>query len=395
MSSPAPRLTSPSRRRPARQSAATSRRSAACSARCCRAGIRGTASANLTAVLKTETDWLLPHVPPASLTRLLRRCLQGGCTPASRQVGARLRVPGGVRSPSGDSANATRGRRRGTDLGISRRGVRTTAVCDRVIPSKPPPLMRLEILTPPTLIWRRSPFHPIRRTVRSCDLRVVAAQFAAARCTTAQPLAGTTTRGSFWSPDSRSVGFFAGGHLKRIDIERVAAGSGRRVTGTPQGWRRIVGPRWTIPCAPAQTFSVFTRCHQWRCLERGDPTREGGSATFPISPRFPSVHVRVVMSMWRSRGFSRDLCRRIGGASHRLRCDAAWYPRILCCSCARYVVCTTIRSHRRSGSSWTLASVSVPPGTRRPWHDRRGPRRWAGSGVRLRRIVWFDRSAEM
>jgi Tol biopolymer transport system component len=37
--------------------------------------------------------------------------------------------------------------------------------------------------------------------------------------TSAQPLAGTDGAGSpFWSPDSRSVGFFAGGKLKRLDI---------------------------------------------------------------------------------------------------------------------------------------------------------------------------------
>ena len=41
------------------------------------------------------------------------------------------------------------------------------------------------------------------------------------------PLAGTEgARGPFWSPDSRSIGFFAGGKLKRIDInyDDIAAG---------------------------------------------------------------------------------------------------------------------------------------------------------------------------
>ena len=37
--------------------------------------------------------------------------------------------------------------------------------------------------------------------------------------TTAQPLAGTEgARLPFWSPDSRSIGFFAAGALKRLDV---------------------------------------------------------------------------------------------------------------------------------------------------------------------------------
>jgi Tol biopolymer transport system component len=41
---------------------------------------------------------------------------------------------------------------------------------------------------------------------------------------TAQPLAGTeNASGPFWSPDSKSIGFFAGGKLKRMDIGGGAA----------------------------------------------------------------------------------------------------------------------------------------------------------------------------
>jgi Tol biopolymer transport system component len=52
--------------------------------------------------------------------------------------------------------------------------------------------------------------------------------------TTAQPLAGTEGAASpFWSPDSRSVGFFAEGKLKRLDIGG----------GTPQTLATVNGPR--------------------------------------------------------------------------------------------------------------------------------------------------------
>ena len=59
----------------------------------------------------------------------------------------------------------------------------------------------------------------------------------------ARPLSGTEeARHPFWSPDSKSVGFFAGGKLKRIDISGGAAVvlcdasvSGNTVGGT---WNR-------------------------------------------------------------------------------------------------------------------------------------------------------------
>ena len=50
--------------------------------------------------------------------------------------------------------------------------------------------------------------------------------------TTAQPLAGTEgATFPFWSPDSRSIGFFAGGALKRLDL--VAGAAAPRQTLAP------------------------------------------------------------------------------------------------------------------------------------------------------------------
>ena len=58
----------------------------------------------------------------------------------------------------------------------------------------------------------------------------------------ARPLAGTELAVlPFWSPDSRSIGFFANNELKRIDIE----GGSTQDTGPCTVWsRRRLEPRW-------------------------------------------------------------------------------------------------------------------------------------------------------
>ena len=88
----------------------------------------------------------------------------------------------------------------------------------------PPPALpetRLEIVTPATDSPRPFALSPDGR-----QIVFVASGDGASRLwlrslatTTAQPLAGTEgAMYPFWSPSSRSVGFFAGGALKRLDL---------------------------------------------------------------------------------------------------------------------------------------------------------------------------------
>jgi hypothetical protein len=107
----------------------------------------------------------------------------------------------------------------------------------RYLRQAPPPEMRLEIVTPATDQPTMFALAPDGR-----QIVFVASGDGASRLwlrslatTTAQPLAGTEgATYPFWSPDGRSIGFFAGAELKRVDfggrapqvLARVASGQG-------------------------------------------------------------------------------------------------------------------------------------------------------------------------
>jgi serine/threonine protein kinase/Tol biopolymer transport system component len=99
----------------------------------------------------------------------------------------------------------------------------------RETPPQSSPETRTEIVTPATTDATSFALSPDGR-----QIVFVASGDGASRLwlrsltgTTAQPLAGTEgARYPFWSPDSGSVGFFAEGRLKRLDIASGGSGSG-------------------------------------------------------------------------------------------------------------------------------------------------------------------------
>jgi Tol biopolymer transport system component len=102
-------------------------------------------------------------------------------------------------------------------------------------PARPPAEMRLEITTPPTT-------DPVSLAISpdGSQLVFVASAGGTPRLWlrplngTSKPLAGTEHASlPFWSPDSRSIGFFADGRVKRIDIDsgRIEDLSGAVVPG--------------------------------------------------------------------------------------------------------------------------------------------------------------------
>jgi serine/threonine protein kinase len=184
----------------------------------------------MTAILEEDPAGLPTaerHIPSA-LARIVDRCLEK--SPAARFKSAddlafaleALSSPSGEREPVVDHTTPRRGER----LAWSVAAVFATVLAGTLaVPYIRTPVaapeMRLEVTTPATsdplsfaispdgrqLVFAASGDGPPRLWLRPLDTA------------TARPLAGTEgATFPFWSPDSRSVGFFDGSTLKRIDI---------------------------------------------------------------------------------------------------------------------------------------------------------------------------------
>jgi Tol biopolymer transport system component/transposase len=367
-------------------------------------------------VLKTEPDWrLLPHDTPASITRLLRRCLQKDAAHRLRDIAdasLEIREVGVVDPPSGDGAATARARRRErlawasavVVFGLSA----VVAIAWALLPKPPPPLVRLEIATPPTTDLASLAISPDGRTITFVATFEGRPQLwlRPLDATTSRPLVGTDdARDPFWSPDSRSIGFFAAGHLKRIDVE---GGSPRVLADTVSGALGVGGASWgrdgTILYAPAQTLSSI-----YRVSSNGGgstavtPPVRGGFYSLPqFLPDGRQFMYSVVMSDIAESADHRGIfVSRIDASEPRrlLDADAAWYS-------AGYLVFVrqgALFAQRfdpvrlsLEGHPWTLADPFVSPtiGTRPAvsTSDAGLIIYRAGSGVRLRQFVWFDRS---
>jgi serine/threonine protein kinase len=199
----------------------------------------------LAAVLKDEPDWTrLPvHTPPA-VRRLLRRCLNKDRKQRlDSATAARLEIVDAFTSPPLIAASSRRERvawlLASTALIVavgSLAGLLWTG--RRLPPTRNVRPVRFDVITPSS---------DPRSIALSPDgelLAFVAAVDGAARLwirplheTTAHPLIGTDGASfPFWSPDAQSIGFFADGQLKRIDV----AG------GTAQVLARAQRPRWDV-----------------------------------------------------------------------------------------------------------------------------------------------------
>ncbi len=128
----------------------------------------------------------------------------------------------------------------------------------REAPPPAPPETRLEIShahhrpARPVRALARRPADRVRRVGRRRVPALGAARWAT---TTAQPLAGTEgATFPFWSPDSRSVGFFAEGALKRLDL-----GSGAPQTLAPasSGYGGTWNADGVIVFAPSPSTSLM------------------------------------------------------------------------------------------------------------------------------------------
>ena len=208
-----------------------------------------TVSDTLASVLQREPAWAaLPADTPAEIHRLLRRCLE-------KDPKRRLHDIADARLEVEDAANPARQAdlaRPAPPAPRPRQAWRAAAAVLGLIvaggagwflrPARATPELRLDINTPPTV----DPFLAISPD----GLKVVFAErsgkasllwLRSLDSSSARPLPGTE-RGAtpFWSPDSRSIGFFADTRLKRIDIESgsartLSSGSAVPIGGT---WNR-------------------------------------------------------------------------------------------------------------------------------------------------------------
>ena len=204
---------------------------------------RATVSDTIAAVLTHEPDWTaLPRTTPPYVSRLLKRCLEKDPTRRQRDIGdARLELAAGDETPVVDRREPLL-RWRGWTAAAAGVGVVALVGTASVVgvllrPAPSPPAqattIRFSVLPPPGNMF----FHNVATTFLA--LSPDGSQLAFVANAPSEPLRiwlrpisalearvvpGTEGAISvFWSPDGRSLAFFAGSKLKRIDLPSGAA----------------------------------------------------------------------------------------------------------------------------------------------------------------------------
>ena len=183
-------------------------------------------------VINKEPAWdALPPSVPTHVRQTLRLCLKKSIRERVPDIGAvRLALEGAFETVASPATPATTASSRGRwplMAALVPLAVAATLIAAMAMPTLRylretlPPEMRLEIATPAGDEQLHFALSPDGRS-----LVFVATGDGASRLwlrpldrTEARPLAGTEGgTAPFWSPDSRSIGFFAGGKLLRIDV---------------------------------------------------------------------------------------------------------------------------------------------------------------------------------
>jgi eukaryotic-like serine/threonine-protein kinase len=227
-----------------------------------------TVSHTLAFVLTRDPDWAaLPRSTPPSIRRLLRRCLaKDGKRRLSDMTSARLELDEALTAPESESTEAVPSNRRASRLsmGVVAAALAlasvAVAIAWRMLRAEPQDqLMYVDIATPsssnpvPAISpdGRQVVFSAYSDDSPQLWIRSLDSPFA-------RPLPHTE-RGQFpfWSPDSRSIAFYADRSLKRLDIE---AGTSLTLASSPPvggAWNRngvilIASPTGQILRLPEQ-----------------------------------------------------------------------------------------------------------------------------------------------
>ena len=257
-----------------------------------------TVSDTLAAVLTCEPDWTtLPTGTPQAIRRLLRRCLEKDRKRRLTDAGAaRLEIDDALTAPMAVDAVSASGvlAAKTSSPGRLPWMVATAAVAGmaalafpalsylRQAPPPTPPEMRVEITTPATdaplefalspdgrsLVFVASGDGPSRLWLRPLDQAE------------ARPLAGT--EGAvypFWSPDSRSIAFFAAGKLLRLDVvggaPQVLATAAGTSTGLTGSWSTD-GTILFLQVTPGRLWRVAAMGGEPMAATELDPPRQIG-----------------------------------------------------------------------------------------------------------------------
>ena len=229
----------------------------------------------IAAVVTRDPDWTaLPAATPASIRRLLARCLEKDPKRRLRDIGdVRLEIDETIARGSSDArsaesvsgparapparhaARSSPGRCWGPHCGASlAAGLAWSGVWPRTRPSESRPL-RVSIVHTEGSEVAAPAISPDGRRVayrarRGDGMPLLWVRDLASG--ESQPLPGTEDATMpFWSPDSRDLGFFAGAALKRVSAAG-RTGSARDRQRRPLDWlRRLVGGRRDDRCQQA------------------------------------------------------------------------------------------------------------------------------------------------
>ncbi len=217
-----------------------------------------TTSDAIGAILHKEPDWaVLPPNTPPTIQLLLRRCLTKDRNQRLRDIGdARIEIQNAINDPTASSlglANSALSAADHTPAGRGRAAFRVIAALAVAVAAaaawklKPVPELvgpiRTEIRTPTDgrILYVGDSAGPAVVSPDGTMIAFVAQQQGSRQQiwlrrlqeTEPRPMRGTDRAGfPFWSPDSKSLGFFAKGKLKRVD---VLTGTATTICDAPGG----------------------------------------------------------------------------------------------------------------------------------------------------------------